>query len=307
MLFNEKRVDFEINGRKGYFSTGKFARKADVAIMAGLGDTVILATVSVGEPVADLDYFPMSVEYVEKMAAAGMVSSSRFIKRERFPSDDAILRARIIDRSMRPMFPSDFRCEVQIIVEIMSFDPENDPTILALNAVSVALLLSKVPFTTPIAGVRVGYGKEGKFEQILNYAAKADRDDEASKMRLNLVIAGDGENVTNLDADAYELTEEEIIEAMKVGISEMNQWIKIQKKMFDLIKPEKAEYVSFELPKELIDEIKKDFGDRIRGVLDISASEDPQFSKTKLTASKEGKAIEKVRGQIFKIPIERSL
>ncbi|MCK9368753.1 polyribonucleotide nucleotidyltransferase [Candidatus Dojkabacteria bacterium] len=292
MLFNEKRVDFEINGRKGYFSTGKFARKADVAIMAGLGDTVILATVSVGEPVADLDYFPMSVEYVEKMAAAGMVSSSRFVKRERFPSDDAILRARIIDRSMRFMFPEDFRCEVQIIVEVMSFDPENDPTILAINAVSAALLLSKIPFSTPIAGVRIGYGKGGKLEQILNYAAKADRDDEASKMKLNLVIAGDGKNVTNLDADAYELSEEEIVSAMKVGISEMDQWIKIQKKLVDLIKPEKAEYVSFELPKELVDEIKKDFGDRILKVLDISASEDPQFSKTKLMASKEGKAIQ---------------
>lgn len=293
MLFNEKRLDFEINGHKGYFSIGKIARKAHVAVLAGLGDTVVLATVGIGEPLPDTDYFPMSVEYVEKMAAAGMMSSSRFVKRERFPSDDAILRGRIIDRSLRPMFPSDYRNELQIIVEILSFDPENDPTMLAVNAVSTALLISKAPFTVPVAGVRVGYVKEGEgFTQFLNFSQRADRDGQSEQEKLNLVIAGDGENVTNLDADAYEVEESEIIAAMKFGLSEMKPWLDAQKKFVELVKPEKSEYVSFALPEELVKETKLEFGERIQQVLDISASEDPQFTQTQSRTSTEALSIQ---------------
>lgn len=311
MLYNEKRVDFDVNGHKGFFSVGKLARKAHVAVLAGLGDTVILATVSVGEAVPDSDYFPMSVEYIEKMAAAGMVSSSRFVKRERFPSDDAILRARIIDRSMRPMFPSDYRNELQVLVEVLSFDPEHDPTILAVNAVSAALLISKAPFTTPISGVRIGYANDStadgkyaldngqKYTQYFNYISKVDRDAENAQTKLNLVIAGDSQKVTNLDADAYEISEEDIISAMKYGLEQMNPWIEAQKKLVELVDPKKAEYLSFALPEELVETVKKDFAERIMKVLDISASEDPQFHKTLLASSAEAKAIMEDIGKQF--------
>jgi polyribonucleotide nucleotidyltransferase len=323
MLYNEKRVDFDINGHKGFFSIGKIARKAHVAVLAGLGDTRVLATVSVGEAVPESDYFPMSVEYIEKMAAAGMVSSSRFVKRERFPSDDAILRARIIDRSVRPMFASDYRNELQVLVEVLSFDPDHDPMILALNAVSAALMISKAPFSTPISGVRIGFANDSttggvtsmsngeKFTQYFNYITKVDRDSENAQTKLNLVIAGDGTKVTNLDADAYEIEESQIIEAMKFGLGEMNAWIDAQKKLIDLVQPVKSEYLSFALPKELVDAVKADYSERILKVLDISASEDPQFHKTMITSSTETKAIleelgKKFEGKFSKLQIKEA-
>ncbi|KKR05621.1 MAG: Polyribonucleotide nucleotidyltransferase [candidate division WS6 bacterium GW2011_GWF2_39_15] len=299
MLYNEKRVDFEVNGVKGFFSTGKIARKAHSAVMAGLGDTVILATVSIGEAMPESDFFPLSVEYVEKMAAAGMVSSSRFVKRERFPSDEAILRARMIDRSVRTFFPSDYRNEVLVLVEVLSFNPAYDPTILAINAVSAALLISKAPFTTPVSGVRVGFGEGDNFALMLNHVPRVDRDGEEPSVKLNLVIAGDGTNVTNLDADAFEVDETKVIGAMKYGLEQMDPWLKAQKQLVDECKPEKGEYVSFALPEELIRTAKAEFGDRIMQVLDISASEDPQFQKTLVNSSKEAKAIQEDMAKRF--------
>lgn len=301
MLYNEKRIDFEINGSKGYFSTGKIARKAQSAVLAGLGDTVVLATVSIGEANSDLDYFPLSVEYVEKLAAAGVVSGSRFVKRERFPTDEAILRARIIDRSIRPMFPSDYRNEMLVMVEVLSYDPEHDPAMLGLNAACAALLISKAPFNTPISGVRVGLkdGEGNEFEQILKNMPRGDRDSEQVKTKLNLVIAGDGTKVTNLDADAYEVSEEVIIDAMKYGLEQMKDWIDAQQKFMKLVDPEKSEYTSFALPEELTEAVKKEFGERIMGVLDISASEDPQFTKTQVRSSKEAKSIQEDMAKRF--------
>lgn len=300
MLYNEKRIDFEVNGVKGFFSTGKIARKAHVAVMAGLGDTVVLASVSVGDAVSDIDYFPLSVEFVERLAAAGIVSSSRFVKRERFPTDDAILKARIIDRSLRPMFASDYRNEVQLMIEVLSYDPEYDPTLLGINAASVALLISKAPFNTPISGVRVGYKKDSKeFEQILKHLPRVDRDDQAEKTILNLVIAGDGEKVTNLDADAYEVPESDILAAMKFGLKEMQGWLKAQKDFAEIVGVEKEEYLSFALPQELVDAVKEEFGERILKVLDISASEDPQFHKTLVRSSAEAKAIQEDMAKRF--------
>ncbi|MBI2357196.1 polyribonucleotide nucleotidyltransferase [Candidatus Dojkabacteria bacterium] len=301
MLYNEKRVDFEINGSKGYFSVGKIARKAHVAVLAGLGDTVVLATVSIGDAVSDIDYFPLSVEYVEKYAAAGVMSSSRFVKRERFPTDDAILRARVIDRSLRPLFAADYRNEVQILVEVLSYDPDHDPSLLSINASSLALLISKAPFTTPIAGVRVGFENESEnsFVQVFKHLQRTDRDGSPAVTKLNLVIAGDGTNVTNLDADAYEVPESTILDAMKFGMKEMGAWIDVQKKFVDMVKPEKDEYLSFALPEELVSATKETYGERIKKVLDISASEDPQFHKTLVRSSAEAKAIQEDMAKKF--------
>ncbi len=114
----------------------------------------------------ELDYFPLSVEYIEKFYASGKISGSRFVKRERFPTDDAVLRARMIDRAIRPLFPKDYKNEVSIIVTVMSYDEENDPLILALNAVSVALMNSTSPFEGPIGGVRIGV-KDGEIASVL--------------------------------------------------------------------------------------------------------------------------------------------
>ena len=119
-MFDEKKYEFEIEGQKCYFSSGVMARVSETAVLARMGDTVIIATVNTGDAQSDAEYFPMSVEYIEQMYASGKIPGSRFVKRERFPTEDAILRARMIDRSMRPMFASDYRNELQVIVKVLS-------------------------------------------------------------------------------------------------------------------------------------------------------------------------------------------
>jgi len=135
MLFKEIKHEFEINGRKCSFETGKLALKSQSSILARMGDTVITVNVNTKKSEGDSDYFPLSVEYIEKFYASGKISGSRFVKRERFPSDDAILKARMIDRAIRPRFPHDYRDEVSVIVTVMSYDGDNDPAILAIKII----------------------------------------------------------------------------------------------------------------------------------------------------------------------------
>ncbi len=261
-MFNEIKHEFEIDGVKCYFSTKKFAPRSQVAVMAQMGETVVLATVNAAPPMGDVDYFPLQVEYIEKMYAAGKISGSRFVKRDRFPSDDATLKARIIDRSFRPRFPSDYRNEVQIILKVMSYDPQSDPVIIGVNAVSAALLLSKCPFGAPVACVRVGY----KDEKFFQFNSHVDRDDiEDSK--LDLVLAGDENGlITNIDSNAYEITEEKYIEAMEAGIEMMRPWIEAQKKFVEMNDPvEKDEYEPYIVPEELLNEVKEKYSERIAG------------------------------------------
>lgn len=262
-MFTEKLFEFEINGVKASFSSGKFARKSQSAVMARMGDTVVLATVNVGEPLADADYFPMSIEYMEKMYAAGKISGSKFRKRDGFPSDDAILNGRIIDRSVRSRFPADYRNEVQIIVQVMSFDGENDPMILATNAVSAALMISSAPFNGPVSLVRVGID-EGNLVPLNKFVS---RDESLDGLVMNFVVAGDGKSFTNIDANSREVPEDKIIETMEYALGLMNPWLEAQQSFASQFEVVKAEYASFALPEELVNSMKDEFGDRIAATL----------------------------------------
>ncbi|MCA9376890.1 polyribonucleotide nucleotidyltransferase [Candidatus Nomurabacteria bacterium] len=262
-MFKEIKHEFEIEGVKCTFSTGKLARKSQSAVIAQMGDTVVMATVNTGEARTDMDYFPLSVEYIEKMYAAGKISGSRFVKRDRFPTDDATLKARIIDRSIRPRFPEDYRDEVQVIVKVLSFDPDYDPVIIGVNAVSAALLISGSPITEPISGVRVGM----KDETLFAYNKHVDRDN-IEESKLDLVLAGDGKSLTNIDSNAYEISEDRYIEAMEYGLELMTPWLEAQRVFADMVEGvEKAEYVSFALPEELVKKAVSIFGDEIGGNL----------------------------------------
>ena len=149
--------EIDLNGRKLKLETGKLALQADAAVVVSWGETVILATVATQPLAEDIGYFPLSVEYVEKHYAGGKISSSRFIKRETKPTDEAVLTGRLIDRSIRPLFPKDFKNnEVQVILTVLSVDQANDPDIVGLIGASAALSISSVPWNGPIAGVRVG-------------------------------------------------------------------------------------------------------------------------------------------------------
>ena len=222
MLFNEIKHEFEIGGRKCSFETGKLALKSQSSILARMGDTVITVNVNTKPSTGEFDYFPLSVEYIEKFYASGKISGSRFVKRERFPSDDAVLKARMIDRAIRPRFPHDYKDEVSVIVTVMSYDGENDPALLAINTVSAALLNSHAPFEGPIGAVRLGL--EG--EQVVSLFKAMDLTSEEEKM--NYVVAGDGNTFTMIDAGSYIVDEEKILEAMEKSLEMMKEWMKRQ-------------------------------------------------------------------------------
>jgi polyribonucleotide nucleotidyltransferase len=261
MLINEKRHEFEINGQKAFFSSGLMSRVSQSAVLAGMGKTTVLVTVNTGEAREDSEFFPMQVEYMEKMYAAGKISGSRYVKRDRFPTDDAVLRARMIDRSFRPRFPNDYRDEVQIIVKVLSYDEENDPVLLAINAVSAALMISRAPFTEPVSGVRVGLVGD----QFFAMYGQADRDELGDSL-LNMVVAGDGETITNIDANSYEVSEDNIIGSMEFGLDLMKPWLEAQKEFVALFDEEeivKSEYMSFAVSEELTEKIVSAYGETI--------------------------------------------
>lgn len=153
----------ELSGRTLTLEVGRFAEQANAAVLASYGDTMVLATVVASSKETTLDYFPLSVEYVERLYAGGRIKGSRWVKREGRPTDDAILAGRVIDRSIRPLFPKAYKHDVQVIITVLSVDGVNDPDVLGLVATSAALTISSIPWDGPVSAVRMGYvhGAEG--------------------------------------------------------------------------------------------------------------------------------------------------
>jgi polyribonucleotide nucleotidyltransferase len=145
------------------FETGDLAPQATVAILARLGDTVVLVTVVEGNDREDLGYFPLSIEYSERLYAGGKIKGSRWVKREGRPSDEAVLIGRLIDRSIRPLFPKEYKREVQVVITVLSVDGENQPDMLAINAVSAAIAASPIPWNGPIGAIRIGHVDSGDY------------------------------------------------------------------------------------------------------------------------------------------------
>lgn len=284
MLFKEITHEFEIAGKKCSFKTGKLALKSESSILARMGDTVITVNVNSKPASGEFDYFPMSVEYIEKFYASGKISGSRFVKRERFPTDDAVLKARMIDRAIRPLFPDDYKNEVSVIVTVMSFDEDNDPLILAMNAVSVALMNSTAPFEGPIGGVRVGLENES----FVNITKVMDLTSEEDK--LNYVVAGDGKTFSMIDAGAYEIEEEKLVEGMKKSLEFMQLWIDAQNDFLKKLEPKDKTYEPISTPTEVIEKVKEFFGEeKILENLQAADSEVHNVAKKEMYAKFEGK------------------
>ena len=235
-MSQEKKFDVDFAGKKLELSTGKLAQLADGSIKAKYGDTVVLACVCVApEPNQDIDYFPLLVDYEEKFYAAGKISGSRFIKREGRPSDAAILNARLIDRPLRPLFPKQYRNDIQVIVTVLSVDKKNDPDIVSIIAASTALMQSPAPFQGPVGAVRVCL-IDGKYE--------VNPDEEKVKeAELELVIAGTEDRVMMIEAKANEVPEDKILEAIAVGQKALKPIILIQKKIAKVGGKNKAEFI----------------------------------------------------------------
>ena len=153
---NKVSKSFDLNGKTITFEMGELAQLATSSVLARMGDTVVLATVTMGRNDTTLNYFPLSVDYVERLYAGGKIKGSRWVKREGRPTDDAVLTGRLIDRSIRPLFPKELKKDVQVIVNVLSVDGVNDPDILAINAVSMALSISKIPWNGPVGAMRAG-------------------------------------------------------------------------------------------------------------------------------------------------------
>ena len=212
--------EMELGGRTLTIEYGKMAKQANGAVLVRYGDTVVLVTATASSaPREGVDFFPLTVDYEEKMYAAGKIPGG-FIKREGRPSSDAVLCARLIDRPIRPLFPEGFRNDVQIVATVLSVEQDNPPEIAAMIGASCALTVSDIPFMGPIAGVRVGY-IDGAF--VIN-PTEAQR----AVSELNLTVAGSHDAVMMVEAGANELSEEIVLDAILFGHAEIRRLVEFQ-------------------------------------------------------------------------------
>src|SRR5947209_10612684 len=210
-------------GRPLTIETGKLAEQADGAVTVRYGDTIVLSTAVSGGIREGLDFFPLTVEYEERMYAAGKIPGG-FIKREGRPGEQAILSARLTDRPIRPLFPKYYRNDVQVVNLVMSADQINDPSILSIIGASAALHLSTIPFQGPVAAVKMGY-IDGNL--VVNPTMRELFDDS----ELELTVAGTADAVLMVEAGASELPEDLILEAIMTGHRAMQPLIQAQEKL----------------------------------------------------------------------------
>ena len=240
----------ELGGRKLIIENGKMAKQANGAVLVRYGDTVVLVAVtSSAEPREGVDFFPLTVDYEEKMYAAGKIPGG-FIKREGRPAQSAILKSRLIDRPIRPLFPEGFRNDVQVIATVLCFDQDNPPEIAGMIGASCALCISDIPFNGPIAGVHVGR-IDGEF--LINPTVE-----QTEKSDLDLIVAGSRDAVMMVEAGAKELPEEVILEAILFGHEEIKKLVAFQEEVAAACGKEKKDYPLF-LPDEELTALVKEY------------------------------------------------
>ncbi|HEV8177371.1 MAG TPA: polyribonucleotide nucleotidyltransferase [Gemmatimonadales bacterium] len=219
-----QKIETEFAGRPLVLETGRMARQAAGSVLVRYGDTVVLAAVTASQNVSTLPFFPLTVEYREKTYAAGKIPGG-FLKREGRPSDKEILASRLIDRSIRPLFPEGFKNEVQVFVTVLSADQENDADVLGVVAAAVALGLSTVPWSGPLAAVRVGR-MDGNW--ILNPTFQ-----QLEFSSVDLVVSGSADSIVMVEGGSLEISEAEIIEALKVAQKGIRELLGLQKQLID--------------------------------------------------------------------------
>ena len=240
--------EMQLGGRPLIIESGKMAKQAGGAVLVRYGDTAVLVAATASkEPREGIDFFPLTVDYEEKLYSVGKIPGG-FIKREGRPSESSILASRLIDRPIRPLFADGFRNDVQIVATVLSVEQDNAPDITAMIGASCALSISDIPFEGPIAGVRVGLIND---EFILNPTTAQQNESE-----LNLVVAGSYDAVMMVEAGANELTEEVILNAIIFGHDAIKTIIEFQNKIVAEIGKEKRQMKLFEIPEEIITDVK---------------------------------------------------
>ncbi len=250
-----KTYETELAGRKLVIETGKIAELANGSVMVRYGETVVMVNVTAAkEPKEGVDFFPLSVDYEEKLYAVGKIPGG-FTKREGKPADKAILTSRAIDRPLRPLFPKDFRNDTCVVATVLSVEPDNSPEVCAMIGASAALSISDIPFGGPTAAVNVGYVDD----QIIINPTLAQRE----KSRLTLTVAGTLDKITMIEAGADEISNDTMLEAIKTAHVEIKKICNFITDIKNEIGKPKFEYKSFAVDPEVYSEIEANFKDRM--------------------------------------------
>ena len=251
-----KSYETELAGRKLVIETGKLAGLANGNVVVKYGDTVVMVNVTASkEPKEGIDFFPLSVDFEEKMYSVGKIPGS-YTKREGKPSDKAILVSRAIDRPLRPLFPKDFRNDVVVVATVLSVEQDNSPEVAAMIGASAALSISDIPFGGPTAAVNVG---------LVNGEIVINPTEEQRKISdLNLTVAGTAEKVAMIEAGANEVPDDIMLEAIKKGHEEIKKICQFIQKMKDEIGKPKFAYKSFAVDHDLYEELEKDYTEKMK-------------------------------------------
>ena len=246
-----KTYETELAGRKLVFETGKMAGLANGSVLVRYGDTVVMVNVTASkEPKEGIDFFPLSVDYEEKLYSVGKIPGS-FIKREGKPSDKAILTSRAIDRPLRPLFPKDFRNDVVVVATVLCVDQDNSPEVAAMIGASAALSISDIPFGGPTAAVNVGL-VDGNI--VIN-----PTEEQREKSDLTLTVAGTEKKIAMIEAGANEVPDDVMLKAIEEGHKEIKKICKFIEKMKEEIGKPKFEYKSFAVPEDIYEFVETNF------------------------------------------------
>ncbi|MFM8440665.1 MAG: polyribonucleotide nucleotidyltransferase [Acidobacteriota bacterium] len=258
--------------------TGKVAKQADGSVVIRYGETMLLvAAVSARSPREGLDFFPLTIEYRESAYSAGRIPGNYF-RREGRPSEKEVLTSRLIDRPHRPLFPEGYRCETQVVANVISADADNDPDVIAITGASCALYLSDIPFDNPVAGVRVGL-IDGKY--IINPTY-----DERRESELNLVVAGTEDAIVMVEAEASEVTEAIMVESLMFAHKEIKRLCMWQKELAKALGIQKRAYEAPKLDEKILADVEAKYADKLRAALDTTG-------KDKLASYSEVDALKK--------------
>ncbi|MBP7334104.1 MAG: polyribonucleotide nucleotidyltransferase, partial [Candidatus Cloacimonas sp.] len=254
--FNITRRETDFCGRKLIVETGKMAKQANGSVFIQYGETAVLVTATMSkEPVENQDFFPLTVDYIEKMYAAGKIPGG-FFKRESKPSTDATLMARVIDRSIRPLFPEGFRNQVHIVVTVLSFDGITDPSTMGVFGASLALSISDIPFNGPIAGVTVGYIND-------QFVVNPHFNEIETDSKLNLTVAGSESSIVMIESAASQLSEEIMLDAVFTGHKEIQKLCALQQDFISACGKEKVAVILDSIPEEIMSKVENAFGAKI--------------------------------------------
>ena len=260
MFENYRKFETTYAGRPFVVETGKAAQLANGSCWVRYGETVVMANVTASaKPREGIDFFPLSVDYEERLYSVGKIPGS-FMKREGKPTEKAILTSRMVDRPIRPLFPKDMRNDVSVVMTVLSVDPDCSPEIAGMIATSIAISISDIPWAGPIAGISVGL-VDG--ELVLNPTLE-----QRAKNHLNLTVAGSMEKIVMIEAGADEVPDDQMLEAILLGHEEIKKMVAFINDIKAEIGKPKFSFESMELDHDMMDELMADFGDQIKFALD---------------------------------------